>query len=124
MLTESIPDGADMPTEPIGMKGLAALYKRSTSTLQRAFNLLGIYEAIGERFSRDFTPEQQLLIFALYFPPSKYYRSYLVLEKSGYIESLLQKHNLTDFRKNHRRENEKKPTTKKVSLSKDKKKKE
>ncbi len=123
MLTEIIPEGTDMPTEPIGMKELAAMYHRSPSTLQRAFNLLGIYDAIGERLTRDFTPEQQLIIFALYYAPSKYYHAYLALEKSGYIESVLKKHNLIDFTKNRKKQNEGSTTNKEVKNSKAQKKK-
>jgi DNA-binding transcriptional regulator YhcF (GntR family) len=123
MLTEIIPEGTDMPTEPIGMKELAAMYHRSPSTLQRAFNLLGIYDAIGERLTRDFTPEQQLIIFALYFAPSKYYHAYLALEKSGYIESLLKKHNLIDFTKNRKQQKQSRAADKKIKNSKVRKKK-
>lgn len=94
MIPDTIPDGLLIPTEPIGMKKLAEKYKRSVRTLQRAFKEKGIYEIVGEKNGYDYTPEQQLIIFYMYFPPSEYYKAFLWLEKNGYIEAMVKKYGL------------------------------
>lgn len=101
-----IPDDILIPTEPLGTKQLAALYKRDTSTIQRAFNDVGVHEAIGQRVGREYNPEQLLIIFWLYFPPSKYYKGFLWLEKNGYMDTLILKYGLEDFKKNRKRKND------------------
>ena len=89
MLPDRIPDDIVLPTDTISIQGLATLFKRSVRTLQRDFKKAGIYDAIGMRFGKEFTPEQQLVIFYLYYTPGKYFKAFYWLEHSGFIETLV-----------------------------------
>jgi hypothetical protein len=104
MIPDGLPDELDIPTEPMGMKKLAEIYGRAPSTLRRRFLEMGINEIIGTRVGRDFTPEQLLIIFALYFPPKKYYNSFWWLEKHGHIETLLVKYKVKEFQERRKQE--------------------
>lgn len=104
MLPDGLPDEIDVPTEPMGMKKLAEIYDRAPSTLRRRFIEIGINEIIGTRVGRDFTPEQLLLIFALYFPPARYYNSFWWLEKHGHIEPILKKYKVAEFQERRKQE--------------------
>jgi hypothetical protein len=115
MIPDTIPDGLAIPTEPIGMKKLAEKYRRSVRTLQREFKKRNIYEAIGEKSGYDFTPEQQLIIFYLYFPPSEYYKSFMWLDKNGYIEAMVKKYGLDEYHNKKKIINGNKKTTKGIN---------
>jgi hypothetical protein len=104
MIPDGLPDELDLPNKPMNMTELAEIYGRAASTLRRRFKDLGINEIVGSRIGYDFTPEQILLIFALYCPPAKYYQSYWWLEKHGHIDTLLKKYKVPEFQARRKEE--------------------
>lgn len=104
MIPDGLPDELDIPKVPMGMKKLSELFGRAPSTLRRRFAQLGINEIFGTRLERDYSPEQLLVIFALYFPPAKYYQSFWWLEKHGHIDALLKKYKVAEFKESRNKE--------------------
>jgi hypothetical protein len=94
LITDTIPQGLTFPCEATGIEKLATLYKKPKRTLQRAFRKIGIHELIGKKRGCDYTPLQLLVIFHFYFPPVKYYKSFLWLEQNGYLDALLKRYDL------------------------------
>ena len=97
MYPENMPPELPFPTEKIHMPGLSELYNTPIRTLQRTFQRLRMQDATGKKEGHYYTPVQQLIIFTVYMPPSKYYKSYLWLEKHGYINELIEKYGLEQY---------------------------